>query len=169
MDDKVKDLVGTAMGKIKELSDADTIIGDAIKIDGNITIIPVSKVSYGFAAGGSDLPSKTNSGLFGGGSGGGVSIQPLAFIVVSNGDVKLLQLNQDKSSTGAIVNLVPELFDKIQGMFTKDKSDKKANSAANNNVADAEPDLSSDSDDITLDISDDDDNGPSNYAGEFNF
>ena len=60
MDDKVKDLIGTAMGKIKELSDADTIIGDAIKIDGNITIIPVSKVSYGFAAGGSDLPSKTN-------------------------------------------------------------------------------------------------------------
>ena len=79
-----------------------------------------------------------------------------------------MQLNQDKSSTGAIVNLVPELFDKIQGLFTKDKGDKKINQAANNNVADAEPDLSSDSDDITLDISDDD-NGPSNYAGEFNF
>ena len=121
MEDKVKDLVGTAMSKIKELSDAATIIGDAIKIDGNITIIPVSKVSYGFAAGGSDLPSKTSTGLFGGGSGGGVTIQPLAFIVVANGEVKLLQINQDKSSAGAIVNMVPELFDKVQSLFSKDK------------------------------------------------
>lgn len=125
MDDKVKDLVGTAMNKIKELSDADTIIGDAIKIDGNITIIPVSKVSYGFAAGGSDLPSKNGSELFGGGTGGGITILPLAFIVVANGDVKLLQLNQDKSSAGAVVNMVPELFDKIQGLFGKDKKKDK--------------------------------------------
>ncbi|MGN0587550.1 MAG: GerW family sporulation protein [Oscillospiraceae bacterium] len=149
MDDKVKDLVGTAMSKIKELSDADTIIGEAIKIDGNITIIPVSKVSYGFAAGGSDLPSKTGGNLFGGGSGGGVTIQPLAFIVVANGDVKLLQINQDKSSTGAIVNLVPELFDKVQGMFSKDK--KKDGAAAESS-----------------DVSDDNSDGDTtNYAGEF--
>lgn len=122
MDDKVKDLVKTSLDKVKELSDADTIIGEPIKLDG-VTIIPISKVSYGFAAGGSDLPSKTNSGLFGGGTGGGVTIQPIAFIVVANGDVKLLQINQDKSSTGAIVNLVPELFDKVQGLFNKKKSD----------------------------------------------
>ena len=122
MDDKVKDLVRTSLDKVKELSDADTIIGDPIKLDG-VTIIPVSKVSYGFAAGGSDLPSKTSSELFGGGTGGGVTIQPIAFIVVANGDVKLLQINQDKSSTGAIVNLVPELFDKVQGLFSKKKAD----------------------------------------------
>lgn len=149
MDDKVKDLVGTAMGKIKELSDVDTIIGEPIKIDGNITIIPVSKVSYGFAAGGSDLPSKAGGNLFGGGSGGGVTIQPLAFIVVANGDVKLLQINQDKSSTGAIVNLVPELFDKVQSMFSKDK--KKDGAAA-------------ESDDSTDSSSEGD---TTNYAGEF--
>ena len=70
MDDKVKDLVRTSLDKVKELSDADTIIGDPIKLDG-VTIIPVSKVSYGFAAGGSDLPSKSSSELFGGGTGGG--------------------------------------------------------------------------------------------------
>lgn len=149
MDDKVKDLVGTAMGKIKELSDVDTIIGEPIKIDGNITIIPVSKVSYGFAAGGSDLPSKAGGNLFGGGSGGGVTIQPLAFIVVANGDVKLLQINQDKSSTGAIVNLVPELFDKVQSMFSKDK--KKDGAAA-------EPADSTDSSS---------EGDTTNYAGEF--
>lgn len=122
MDDKVKDLVRTSLDKVKELSDADTIIGDPIKLDG-VTIIPVSKVSYGFAAGGSDLPSKSSSELFGGGTGGGVTIQPIAFIVVANDDVKLLQINQDKSSTGAIVNLVPELFDKVQGLFSKKKAD----------------------------------------------
>lgn len=122
MEDKVKDLVKTSLDKVKELSDADTIIGDPIKLDG-VTIIPVSKVSYGFAAGGSDLPSKSSSELFGGGTGGGVTIQPIAFIVVANGDVKLLQINQDKSSAGAIVNLVPELFDKVQGLFSKKKSD----------------------------------------------
>lgn len=121
MDTKVKDLVSTAIGQIHELSDTDTIIGDPIKIDGNITIIPVSKVSYGFAAGGSDLPSKNEKEIFGGGSGGGVSIQPLAFIVVSNGDVKLLELGSGNSPTNAIINAVPDLFTKIQSMFSKKK------------------------------------------------
>jgi len=120
MDDKVKELVKTSLDKIKELSDADTIIGDPIKLD-NVTIIPVSKVSYGFASGGSDLPSKHGTGYFGGGTGGGVTIQPIAFIAAADGDVKLLQINQDKSSAGAIVNLVPELFDKVQGLFSKKK------------------------------------------------
>lgn len=121
MDTKVKDLVSSAIGQIHELSDADTIIGEPIKIDGNITIIPVSKVSYGFAAGGSDLPSKNEKEIFGGGSGGGVSIQPLAFIVVSNGDVKLLELGSGNSPTNAIINAVPDLFTKIQSMFSKKK------------------------------------------------
>lgn len=126
MDTKVKDLVSTAIGQIHELSDADTIIGDPIKIDGNITIIPVSKVSYGFAAGGSDLPSKNEKEIFGGGSGGGVSIQPLAFIVVSNGDVKLLELGSGNSPTNAIINAVPDLFTKIQSMFSKKKKTTEA-------------------------------------------
>ncbi len=136
MDAKVKDLVNTAMGKIKELSDADTIIGDPIKVDGDITIIPISKVSYGFAAGGSDLPSKNNSELFGGGTGGGVTIQPLAFIVVTHGDVKLLQLNQDKSSTGAIVNMIPEIFDKVQGLVSKDKKKESPKASEEESAAD---------------------------------
>lgn len=121
MDTKVKDLISSAIGQIHELSDADTIIGDPIKVDGNITIIPVSKVSYGFAAGGSDLPSKSEKEIFGGGSGGGVSIQPLAFIVVANGDVKLLELGSGNSPTNAIINAVPDLFTKIQSMFSKKK------------------------------------------------
>lgn len=121
MDTKVKDLVSSAIGKIHELSDADTVIGNPIKVDGGITIIPVSKVSYGFAAGGSDLPSKNEKEIFGGGSGGGVTINPLAFIVVSGEDVKLLELGSGNSPANAIVSAVPDLITKIQSMFTKKK------------------------------------------------
>lgn len=121
MDTKVKDLVSSAIGKIHELSDADTVIGNPIKVDGGITIIPVSKVSYGFAAGGSDLPSKSEKEVFGGGSGGGVTINPLAFIVVSGEDVKLLELGSGNSPANAIVSAVPDLITKIQSMFTKKK------------------------------------------------
>ena len=121
MDTKVKDLVSSAIGKIHELSDADTVIGNPIKVDGGITIIPVSKISYGFAAGGSDLPSKNEKEIFGGGSGGGVTINPLAFIVVSGEDVKLLELGSGNSPANAIVSAVPDLITKIQSMFTKKK------------------------------------------------
>ncbi len=141
MDTKVKDLVSSAIGKIHELSDADTVIGNPIKIDGGITIIPVSKVSYGFAAGGSDLPSKTEKEIFGGGSGGGVTINPLAFIVVSGEDVKLLELGSGNSPANAIVSAVPDLITKIQSMFTK-KKDKDSDAPIN--IADiSEPSASS--------------------------
>lgn len=129
MDTKVKDLVSSAIGKIHELSDADTIIGDPIKIDGNVTIIPVSKVSYGFAAGGSDLPSKNDKELFGGGSGCGVSIQPIAFIAVSNGEVKLLELGSGSSPANAIISAVPDLITKVQSMFSKKKDGEEDEAA----------------------------------------
>lgn len=162
MEDKVKDLVRTSLDKVKELSDADTIIGDPIKLDG-VTIIPVSKVSYGFAAGGSDLPSKSSSELFGGGTGGGVTIQPIAFIVVANGDVKLLQINQDKSSTGAIVNLVPELFDKVQGLFSKKKADDEPLGVT--------PDINTEGLNLSLDDEPEtsDNSKKSNSSSEFDF
>ena len=140
MDTKVKDLVSTAIGRIHELSDADTIIGKPIKIDDSITIIPVSKVSYGFAAGGSDLPSKTDKEIFGGGSGGGVSIQPLAFIVISDGDVRLLELGSGNSPANAIINAVPDLFTKIQSMFSK-KKDKGGDGIDGEEPSSIEPEI----------------------------
>ncbi len=130
MDTKVKDLVSTAIGKIHELSDADTIIGDPIKAGDDITIIPVSKVSYGFAAGGSDLPSKNDKELFGGGSGCGVSIQPIAFIVVCGGEVKLLELGAGNSPANAIISAVPDLIAKVQTMFPKKKKGEEESASA---------------------------------------
>lgn len=135
MDTKVKELVSSAIGKIHELSDADTVIGDPIKVDGNITIIPISKISYGFAAGGSDLPSKSDKELFGGGSSAAMSIQPLAFIVISGGDVKLLELGSGNSPANAIVSAVPELITKIQAMFSKKKENDGASADTDSSEA----------------------------------
>ena len=83
---QIHDLMGVTMEKIRDMVDVQTIIGDPIVAAPGITIIPISKVSYGFASGGSDLPAKNNpKDLFGGGAGAGVSIQPVGFLVVQDG------------------------------------------------------------------------------------
>jgi sporulation protein YtfJ len=125
MDTKVKELITASMDKIHEMADANTVMGKPVKLDGGVTVIPVSKVSYGFAGGGSDLPSKTDKELFGGATGAGITVSPLGFLVISNGEVQLMQMNLDVSTSSAIVNMVPEVFNKVAGLFKKDKSDSK--------------------------------------------
>ena len=131
MDTKVKELISASMDKIHEMADANTIMGEPVKVDGGVTIIPVSKVSYGFAGGGSDLPSKTDKELFGGATGAGITVTPLGFLVISGGDVQLMQMNLDVSTSSAIVNMVPEVFNKVAGLFKKDKKDDKKADIAN--------------------------------------
>jgi sporulation protein YtfJ len=120
----VKDLIETSLSKIHELTDADTVIGEAIHVGDGITIIPVSKVSYGFAAGGSDLPTKSEKTYFGGGSGAGITILPLAFIVVNGSDVRMLQITEGQSGAAGAIAAIPELIGKIKDMFSKKKGDK---------------------------------------------
>ena len=122
----INDLTGISMEKLKEMVDVNTIIGDPIKVDENTTVIPISKVSFGFASGGSDLPNKQEKELFGGGSGAGVSIQPLAFLVISNGEPKLLQMSVNASAENAVINLIPEVSDKISGIVGKGKDKKES-------------------------------------------
>lgn len=124
-------IMGITMEKLKEMVDVNTIIGDPIKIDETTTVIPISKVSFGFASGGSDLPAKNPKDLFGGGSGAGVSIQPLAFLVISNGEAKLLQMSMNSSTPNALVNLIPDVVDKVSGMINKNKN--KAENGTDNN------------------------------------
>ena len=145
MDAKVKELITASMDKIHEMADANTIMGTPVQIEGGVTIIPVSKVSYGFAGGGSDLPSKTDKELFGGASGAGITITPLGFLVVSNGEVQLMQMNLDVSTSSAIVNMVPEVFNKVAGLFKKDKNEDKLKDTKTADIAD-----SRDTDDIEL-------------------
>lgn len=121
----VKGIMDVTMDKIRAMVDADTIIGQQISLPNDVTIIPISKVSFGFASGGSDFPSKTNKELFGGGAGAGVTIAPTAFIVVSGTDVKLLQVSRKPDAADKAVALVPEMFDKISSLFKKDKADEK--------------------------------------------
>lgn len=120
----IGNIMGITMDKLKEMVDVNTIVGDPIKIDDKTTVVPISKVSFGFASGGSDLPNKNTQELFGGGSGAGVSIQPIAFLVISNGEPKLLQMSVNASTPNAIVNLIPDVVDKISGIVNKDKKDK---------------------------------------------
>lgn len=122
--------MGTTMEKIRDMVDVNTIIGDPIITPDGTTIIPVSKVSFGFASGGSDIPSKIPKELFGGGSGAGVSIQPLGFLVVHQGDVRLLEMNGPGDSMGKALGLVPDVISKISDLFKKDKDQSKPEEAA---------------------------------------
>lgn len=121
----IQGLMNTALQNIREMMDANTIIGEQITTADGTVIIPVSRVSYGFASGGSDFTNKSNKDLFGGGSGAGGTIMPIAFIVVSNGEVKLLQISQNTTPADKAISLVPELFDKITALFGKGKNKKK--------------------------------------------
>ena len=127
----IESLMMTTMSSIQNMVDVNTIIGEPIETQNGITLIPISKVCFGFAAGGSEFNTNKigkfseNTKLpFGGGSGAGVSISPVAFLVVSNGDVKLLQMSVDAKLPNAIVNLVPEVFDKVQGLLDKGKKEE---------------------------------------------
>lgn len=122
----IQGMMDTSMGKIKEMVDVNTIIGDPITTPDGTVIIPISKVGFGFAAGGSDFPSKQPKDLFGGASGAGVSIQPLGFLVVSNGDVKILQLDNSENTADRMVGIVPEVIQSISDLFQnkKNKADK---------------------------------------------
>ncbi len=129
-DHPINGLMNTTMDKIKEMVDVNTIIGDPITSPDGTIIIPVSKVSYGFASGGSDFPTKNeNKDCFGGGSGAGVTIQPVAFLTVYKGNVNLLPVEKYDGAADRVVGMVPELVDKVTGLFKKDKKDKKADDA----------------------------------------
>lgn len=124
MEHPIGNLMNITMEKIKEMIDVNTIIGEPITSPGGTLIIPVSKVSYGFASGGSDLPTKKeNKDCFGGGSGAGVTIQPVAFLTVYQGDVRLISVDQEEGTADKLVNMIPDVLKKVKGVFKKDKSE----------------------------------------------
>ncbi len=130
MANKVEGLMGVSVEKIRELVDANTVVGTPISVGEGLTVIPVSKVSYGFASGGSDLPAKSAGDLFGGGAGAGISIDPIAFIVVTGDDVKVLPYAAPPAGTSdRAVSIIPEMFDKVVALFQK-KKDKAEEASA---------------------------------------
>ena len=134
MEHTIGNLMHTSMNKIKEIIDVNTIVGEPITSPDGTLIIPVSKVSYGFASGGSDLPTKKeNKDCFGGGSGAGVTIQPVAFLTVYKGDVKLIPVDKFAGTPDRLVGMIPEVIDKVKEIFKKD--DKKKHSKADDDFS----------------------------------
>jgi len=117
------------MEQIRGMVDANTIVGQPISCENGTTVIPISKVSFGFASGGSDLPTKVAKDMFGGGGGAGVTITPIAFLVIMPNDVKLMQLSVNAATPNAIINMVPDIMDKVTG-FLAGKQQKKEEAAA---------------------------------------
>ncbi len=122
----IEGIMGISMDKIREMVDVNTIIGDAITAPDGTMIIPVSKVSFGFASGGSDLPTQAAE-KFAGGAGAGVTVKPQAFIVIhTDGEVGLLELGEKTSPIEGIVDSIPDVIDKIRAIIPKkDKDEKK--------------------------------------------
>ncbi|SDM26817.1 GerW family sporulation protein [Bacillus sp. OK048] len=128
----IQGLMTTAMESLKEMIDVNTIIGDPVETPDGSVILTVSKVGFGFAAGGSEFKldgtqSKGQDGQgqgspklpFGGGSGGGVSITPIAFLIVNSQGVKMLHLDESTHLYEKILEMAPQAVDKIQQMFSK--------------------------------------------------
>ncbi len=129
-------ILGTSIEKIKDLVDVSTIIGDPIKISETLQIIPVSKVTYGFASGGTDFPSKSNQELFGGGGGAGITISPVAFLVVNNGSVSVKYINAAEGSVERVIGMVPDIVDKATDVISQLKSkDNTVDTAINDYMA----------------------------------
>lgn len=119
-ENNIKSIMDTTMDKLKTMINADVLTGTPIVV-GDITLIPVSKVAYGLATGGSDFPSKSQSGLFGGGGGAGVTISPIAFIAINGDSVKMLPVYNELTTVEKAVSMAPEIIDKAKELFAKEK------------------------------------------------
>lgn len=120
-DQSAEKILATTIERVRDLVDVSTIIGDPITVSDDITIIPISKVTYGFASGGSDFPSKNNVELFGGGGGAGITINPVAFLVCNRGEVTIKHITASDNAAERAVNLIPEMFDKVTNFVEKQK------------------------------------------------
>lgn len=119
-------LLSDTLSKVKDMIDVNTMIGEPIYTESGLTLIPVSKVTYGFASGGSDFPSKGDQQLFGGAGGAGVTLTPVAFLIIQNGSISIKHVDSFDNAAERAVNLVPDMFDKVTGLVKKDKGATKA-------------------------------------------
>lgn len=132
----IQGLMTTAMESLKQMIDVNTIIGDPVETPDGSVILTVSKVGFGFAAGGSEFQAQGQAGgggseggssnqfPFGGGSGGGVSITPIAFLVVNASGVKMIHLDESTHLFERLLDLAPQAVEKIQSMMSSNKNDQ---------------------------------------------
>ena len=124
----ISDLMATTMAKIREVMDANTVVGQPIEA-GGVTVIPVCKISIGYGSGGSDFAQKNqrpeNPNAFGGGAGMGVSITPVSFLVIREGTVRMVSVEQPAATVAdRVIDLVPGVVDKVSAMVGKKKDEQ---------------------------------------------
>lgn len=141
--DKLNQIIETSISKIKTVADSNTVFGDPIQINDKVTVLPFSKVSVGFAAGGADYfgkkPETADKPQFAGGNGAGVSVTPLGFIIVNGDDVQVIDLKAPVAAAeqagnnpvskaiegiNTLIDKAPELFAKIKGLKKKPEEEK---------------------------------------------
>ncbi|WP_430784766.1 GerW family sporulation protein [Virgibacillus flavescens] len=137
----IQGLMTTAMENIKDMIEVNTIIGDPVESPDGSIIIPVSKVGFGFAAGGSEFQVKSSGGQsdsevelpFGGGSGGGVSITPVAFLIVSGNGIKMVHLDENTHIFEKMIDFAPQVVEKIEQMLKNSSNNQDNKNQRNNN------------------------------------
>ena len=112
-------ILATTIERVRDLVDVSTIVGEPINVSADITIIPISKVTYGFASGGSDFPSKNNAELFGGAGGAGITVTPVAFLVVNDDIVTIKPIGTGDNPIEKVVSAVPEVVSTVSGLVNK--------------------------------------------------
>lgn len=125
MSHPITDLMNLTMEKIRGMMDANTVIGKPIEV-GDVTVVPVCKISIGYGSGGTDFAQKNqkpeNPNAFGGGAGMGVSIIPISFLVIENGNVRSISVEQQPATpVDKVIDLVPNVMDKVTTMVGKKK------------------------------------------------
>lgn len=130
----IEGLMKTAMESIKEMVDVNTVVGDPVETPDGTVIIPVSRVACGFVAGGGNFEAEhgeqggveASVPAFGGGSGGGVSVKPIGFLVVGNGQVRLLPVDGNMVAD-RLIDLAPQFLAQLQSMFGKGEGQPESN------------------------------------------
>lgn len=139
-DHPIEGLMKTTMNSLKEMVDVNTIIGDPVQSPDGLVIIPVSKISFGFASGGTEFDRSLDNNdqnenskdfPFGGGSGAGVSVQPVGFIVAGNNQIKLLTVDEGNTALSNLFDFMNKITDTIQQAVSKNNSNSNSN---NNNT-----------------------------------
>ncbi len=123
----INELMTSVMSNLKEMVDVNTIIGEPVETSDGTTIIPVSRVGFGFAAGGSDFsaPKENADSHFGGGSGAGVSIAPMGFLVVGKDQIRMVPINAPGSAVDKLVDYIPAAVNKVNEIISKHRDSEK--------------------------------------------
>lgn len=125
-DNKVSEMISEASENFKSMINSNSVVGEPIAMEDGTVIVPISKVSFGFGGGGSEFDSKNSADTrFGGGMGGGASVKAEAFLVISNGNVRLIPVDGGSSPLDKVIDLMPGVIDKVNG-FMSDRKEKKA-------------------------------------------